>query len=318
MDFVAEFRRRIFEPGLDFETSADELWAWQLEHNAVMQQYCALLGNTKRRFIPISFFRDRRMTCGEWEGGQVFESSGTTGQLPSRHFVRDLSLYEQSALEGYRHFWGEEARCILALLPSYLERGNSSLVYMVKTWMDRFGLPGSGFYLYNFEALAEQIAGSREPLLLIGVSFALLDFAEQYPTTLPPGSVVMETGGMKGRREELIREELHTRLRKGLGVPHIASEYGMTELLSQAYALQEGRFRCPPWMRVFISDPHLSRLPAPEGATGRINFIDLANLHSCAFISTDDLGRNLPDGSFEVLGRMDGAMLRGCSLMYGQ
>ena len=248
-----------------------------------------------------------------------FESSGTTGQTPSRHHVRDIQVYEMALLKGFTHFFPQQPYRILALLPSYLERGTSSLVHMVKTWMDHFGLAGSGFYLYNFEALEQAIgeAGDAgETILLIGVSFALLDFAEQYPQHLSTGSIVMETGGMKGRREELTRHELHERLSKGLGITNICSEYGMTELLSQAYAVKNGRFFTPPWMRIDIRDLHLSSLPRPIGSTGRICITDLANIHSCAFIETDDLGRQHLDGSIEVLGRVDHSELRGCNLMY--
>jgi hypothetical protein len=222
-------------------------------------------------------------------------------------------------LEGFFHFFERKNYRILALLPSYLERGNSSLVQMVKLWMDEFGLPGSGFYLYNFDALSQAIseaADAGEPILLIGVAFALLDFAEQNKSPLPPDTLVLETGGMKGRKKEIIRDELHEMLSKGLGISHIGSEYGMTELMSQMYARRDGRFFSPPWVKVFISDIHLPDLPKATGQSGRINLIDLGNVDSCAFISTDDIGRMYEDGSFEVLGRLDYSEMRGCSLMY--
>lgn len=296
-----------------------ELWASQYAHNPLLRQYASLLGTTEPVSLPIAFFKEAEVKTGQWIPQAIFESSRTSGQTPSQHFVRDLSLYDQNVLEGFFHFFPEKNYRILALLPSYLERSGSSLVHMVKVWMDHFGLPGSGFYLRDFDALRQAIfeAGEAgEDILLIGVSFALLDFAESQPITLPPGAIVMETGGMKGRREELIRSQLHERLCKGLGVDTIASEYGMTELLSQAYALENGRFRPSPTLEVRVSDLHLNRLTLAPGITGRLHFIDRANLHSCAFIATDDLGRIHEDGSFEVLGRIDYAELRGCNLMY--
>lgn len=271
--------------------------------------------------MPIAFFKQFEMrTAAPWPVEAVFESSGTTGSTPSRHLLRDRSLYEENTLLGFRHFFPEKKYRILALLPHYLERGSSSLVHMVKVWMERLGLPESGFFLHDFEKLRQSLLEAKaagEPILLMGVAYALLDFAEQYPLTLPPDSIVIETGGMKGRREELVRDELHRRLQKGLGLEQIRSEYGMTELMSQAYTVAQGRFRPAPTLRVRISDVHLDRLDQPAGVTGRIHLIDLANLHSCAFIATDDLGRWYPDGTFEVLGRIDTAELRGCSLMYG-
>ncbi|MFK7969181.1 MAG: acyl transferase [Bacteroidia bacterium] len=303
----------------DFDEAAAALWAYQRSENAHIKRFCELLGNDAQTFIPIRGFKDFAMKDGDWEAEAIFESSGTTGQIPSRHEVRDLAIYQKAALEGFFHFYPKQQYRILALLPHYLERGSSSLVQMVKMWTDEFGLPGSGFYLYNFEALQQSLAeaaGAREPILLIGVAYALLDFVEQFPIALPPDSIVMETGGMKGRKEEITRDELHQQLKQGLGVSQISSEYGMTELLSQFYAKESGRFFAPPWARAIISDLHLPDVPVAEGSSGRINIIDLANVHSCAFIATDDLGRQHPDGSFEVLGRIDNSELRGCSLMY--
>ena len=255
-----------------------------------------------------------------WDAKTIFESSGTTGQTPSRHFVRDTELYEKNVLDGFYHFFPKKKYRILALLPSYIERGNSSLVYMVKTWMDHFGTEGSGFYLDDFEALQNAIqAGNEagESIILIGVSFALLDLAEKGTVQVPKGTIVIETGGMKGRRKELIRRELHETLKEGLGIDKIHSEYGMTELMSQAYTVESGRFRCASTMQVFVSDIHLNRLIEKPGVAGRLHIVDLANLHTCAFIATDDIGRMHEDGSFEVLGRLDSAEMRGCNLMYG-
>ncbi len=321
MSFSADtFIQRLFGANPDFESLSNELWQYQRVQNPIMRRFLDLLGTEEKTFMPISFFKEHDMKCGgDWSPVATFESSGTTGQIPSRHHILDMNIYRQAALEGFFHFFERKSYRILALLPSYLERGNSSLVQMVKLWIDEFGLPGSGFYLYNFEALEQAIseaADAGEPILLIGVAFALLDFAEQNTTPLPPDTIVLETGGMKGRKEEIIRDELHQLLTKGLKINQIGSEYGMTELLSQMYAKSAGRFFAPPWAKVVISDIHLSSLPKAIGQSGRINLIDLANVHSCAFISTDDIGRMYPDGSFEVLGRLDDSEMRGCSLMY--
>ncbi len=310
---------RIFSQSQSFEALSEEVWQFQLAHNPVIHRFCQLLGTAHQTFVPIQFFKQYEMvTAGPWEAEAVFRSSGTTGQQPSQHFVRDLSLYHASHLNAFRHFYGTGERSIFALLPNYLERGDSSLVRMVQDWITEMGLPGSGFYLYDLDALQQALVEALERgerILLIGVSFALLDFVEQNQIALPPDAIVMETGGMKGRRKEMVREELHGILREGLGVTQIHSEYGMTELLSQAYARGGSRFRCPPWMKVVITDPYIPGREAALGRTGRINVIDLANVYSSAFIQTEDLGRAHPDGSFEVLGRMDHAELRGCNLM---
>lgn len=270
--------------------------------------------------MPIEFFKSHAVKTSEnWQPATTFESSGTTGQLVSKHQVKDLSVYRASLLAGFEHFYPSKKRAIFALLPNYLERGSSSLVYMVKEWIDEFGLQGSGFYLYEHAQLKqalESAVAKGEPILLIGVAFALWDFAEQNPLQLPPDSIVIETGGMKGRKEEITRAELHEILQKGLSVAEIHSEYGMTELLSQAYARKPGRFECPPWMKIVITDVYRHGVEMPVGRAGRINIIDLANIHSCAFLQTQDQGIMHPDGSFEVLGRLDHAEMRGCNLMY--
>lgn len=320
MNLLLPTAQEICNTALDFEVIADRIWQYQRVANPVIARYCAALGDVQQQFIPIRFFKDFDMRCGDdWSPQAVYRSSGTTGQEPSRHLVKDLALYEASLLQGFRHAYGAGEYTIFALLPSYLERSDSSLVHMVKTWIMEFGQPGSGFYLDNFAALQQGLveAGERgERILLIGVSFALLDFAAQYALQLPPDTIVMETGGMKGRREELTRGALHAVLRTAFGLHNIHSEYGMTELLSQGYSMGDERFHCPPWMRVVITDSYIPNRIVPAGQVGRLNVIDLANLHSCAFIATDDLGRLHPDGSFEVLGRMDNAELRGCNLMY--
>lgn len=314
-----DYFRLLYGPAPRYEALTRRLWNYQRQANPVIARFSERLGLEAPASLPIRFFKDFALRCGDWEAEAVFESSGTSGQQPSRHLVRSLGQYAQNVMHGYAHFFPPGPRRILALLPSYLERGRSSLVQMVKIWMDRFGLPSSGFYLYDFKALRQAIleAGEAgEPVLLIGVAYALLDFAEEMPFPLPPDSIVMETGGMKGRREELVREELHERLCRALGIGQVASEYGMTELMSQAYSLGGGIFRPAPTLRVRVSDLHLDRLDQPPGVSGRLHFCDLANAWTCAFIASDDLGRMHEDGSFEVLGRIDNSELRGCNLMY--
>lgn len=316
---LSEYLDRLWQPTASPEALTDALWTYQLQTNAVMGDFARGLGRHAPFSMPIAFFKEFAMQCGQWPAEAIFESSGTTGQTPSRHYVRDLRLYRRNVLAGFRAVFPDQSYRILALLPSYLERGNSSLVYMVQTWIDAFGTVGSGFFLHDFEALRRAIEAAQqagEHLLLIGVAFALLDFAEQTGTALPADSVVIETGGMKGRRAELTRAELHARLQAGLGIERIHSEYGMTELMSQAYTRGGERFYPAPTLRAWVSDVHLDTLVMPPGQTGRLHLIDLANVHSCGFIATDDLGRLHEDGSFEVLGRIDQAELRGCSLMY--
>jgi hypothetical protein len=316
---LASYQSRLGQSPVPFDTLQAELWRYQRAHNPVMAAFAEGLGREEPFSMPIEAFKRFAMQCGQWEPATIFESSGTTGQIPSRHLVRDLALYRRNVLAGFAEFFPSRPYRILALLPSYLERGHSSLVYMVQTWMDEFGVPGSGFFLHDFAALREAIAEAQvrgERLLLIGVAFALLDFAEAQPISLPPDSLVIETGGMKGRREELTRTALHARLKQGLGIERVHSEYGMTELMSQAYTTENGRFRPASTLRVWISDVHHDRIVMPAGRTGRLHLVDLANVHSCGFIATDDLGRWHEDGTFEVLGRIDQVELRGCSLMY--
>lgn len=315
----AIFSERLTSMQFVFEEMAEELWNYQVRENIVIREFCERLGTRSRQSIPIEFFKEFAMKTGNWEEETIFESSGTTGQIPSKHYVKDTALYNANVLEGFYHFFPKGDYRILALLPSYLERGSSSLVHMVNVWMDTFGLPGSGFYLYNFAELKKALyeaVDAGEKIILIGVAYALLDLVEEGQINLSDGTIVMETGGMKGRKKEMIREELHRELKQGLGVDHIYSEYGMTELMSQAYTDQSGRFRTPPTMEVFVSDIHLNRLEQKPGVSGRLHIIDLANVHSCAFIATDDIGRKHADGSFEVLGRLDTAEIRGCSLLY--
>jgi len=249
---------------------------------------------------------------------EVFSSSGTTGSVTSQHFVTDISLYEESYLKGFNYFYGDiKEYTVLALLPNYLEQEGSSLVYMVDDLIQKSQKPASGFYLNNIEELAKtvlRLEAANEKVLLIGVSFALLDLIELKQFNLK-NTIVMETGGMKGRRKELIRSELHQRLSDGFGVSKIHSEYGMTELLSQAYSNGNGIFNCPPWMRILTRDTEDALTIQEPNKTGGINVIDLANYNSCSFIATQDLGRVHENGSFEIIGRFDNSDIRGCNLM---
>jgi hypothetical protein len=269
-------------------------------------------------FLPISFFKTHKVLSSFDPIQTTFTSSGTTGMINSRHLVTDLGWYEESFRRAFGLFYGDiKDYTILALLPSYLEREGSSLIYMAEDLVKRSENPDSGFYLYNHDDLAMQLQKqqrAKKPTLLIGVTFALLDFVEQYQINFPE-LVVMETGGMKGRRKEMIREELHQTLCTGFGVERIHSEYGMTELLSQAYSKGDGIFNTPPWMRIITRDTNDPVTNLDTDKTGGINVIDLANINSCAFIATQDLGKVYPDGSFDVLGRFDNSDIRGCNLL---
>jgi phenylacetate-coenzyme A ligase PaaK-like adenylate-forming protein len=309
-----------------FETVCLEVFKQQFENNPVYRSFCDLLyrhpSEVKRvediPFLPISFFKSRRILTGSRPIEKTFRSSGTSGALTSQHLVSNLRLYEESFAKGFRHFFGNPQNyVILGLLPSYLERGDSSLIYMVDHLIKNSGRPESGFYLYNHEELnttLKALEKQETKTLLLGVSFALLDFAEAFPQQLQH-TLVMETGGMKGRRKELTREELHNQLCKGFGVERIYSEYGMTELLSQAYSKGAGIFQCPPWMKVLSREMEDALSIQHSQKTGGLNIIDLANLHSCSFIATEDLGKVYEDGRFEVLGRFDFSDIRGCNLM---
>jgi phenylacetate-coenzyme A ligase PaaK-like adenylate-forming protein len=311
----------------DFHNAALQVFDYQFNNNAVYQGFTRQLKiNTEKidnltdfPFLPVEFFRNHKVVSGFNQSGKIFESSGTTGSLTSRHFVSDLSLYSESFTGTFRLFYGDpEDYMIAALLPSYTERENSSLVYMADVLIKMSRNELSGFYRENQEELIQNIISARDKrskVLLLGVSFALLDLAEKNELDLS-GVIIMETGGMKGRRKEMTRSELHTVLKKRFNVPEIHSEYGMTELLSQAYSKGEGVFYCPPWLKIVLRDPQdpLTLFTDP-GRTGGINIIDLANLYSCSFISTGDLGRLHEDGGFEVLGRFDNSDIRGCNLL---
>ncbi|MDC8002794.1 acyl transferase [Aureisphaera galaxeae] len=308
-----------------FEATALEVFRWQYEQVPVYRKFCDLLHTDpievtsveKIPFLPISFFKTHDVIASGMPSQISFASSGTTGQQTSTHKVVKTQIYEHSFLNGFEMRYGNPGEwAILALLPSYLEREGSSLIYMVDALIKKSKHPESNFYLYDHDALAQTIhalEAKGQKTLLIGVSFALLDLLETHQFQLKH-TVVMETGGMKGRRKEMIREELHEHLRQGFGVPHIHSEYGMTELLSQAYSNGKGLFFCPPWMDVLTRDPE-DALSWVHGKTGGLNIIDLANLFSCSFIATQDLGKKHADGSFEILGRFDNSDIRGCNLM---
>jgi hypothetical protein len=269
-------------------------------------------------FLPISFFKSHQVTCTPLIDPQfVFESSGTTGMTTSRHLVNDIHLYEKSCSLGFRRVYGSPSDwCILSLLPSYLERGSSSLVYMARHLSVESGHALNGSFLYNFKDLNDMLTKleqAGQKTILLGVSFALLDFAAAFGRPLQH-TTIMETGGMKGRKKEIVRAELHDLLKKAFKVPQIHSEYGMTELLSQAYAVSDGKFSCPPWMKVMVRDEDDPTVVSSSGR-GLLNIVDLANIHSCSFIATDDVGIVYEDSSFEVLGRADNSDIRGCSLL---
>lgn len=310
----------------EFLVAALDTFRFQYTHNKVYQEFCEYLHvrpeevHTLKQipFLPIHFFKDKQLLSTTDAPAVTFTSSGTTGSITSKHMVTDVSLYEKSYLTAFKQFYGDTSTfCILALLPSYLEREGSSLIYMVNDLIEKSGNPKSGFFLHDFERLKshlEALEATEIKTLLIGVSFALLDFCEQHQLELK-NTIVMETGGMKGRRKELIREELHELLKKGFGVENIHSEYGMTELLSQAYSKGNGLFNCPPWMKVLVRDTEDPFSYQTNGKSGGINVIDLANRNSCAFIATQDLGKKYDDDSFEILGRFDHSDIRGCNLM---
>lgn len=310
----------------DFTNTALQVFKHQFANNKVYRSFCDLIYvhpsdvHTVEQipFLPIQFFKTREVLSSADEIQETFTSSGTTGSTTSKHLVTDLSWYETSYLKGFEHFYGNiEDYVVLALLPNYLERKGSSLIYMVDDLIKRSQHPESGFYLNNLDELAQKLKfldTQGKKVLLIGVSFALLDLIEQYEFNLS-NTIIMETGGMKGRRKELIRNELHTILSNGFGVQNIHSEYGMTELLSQGYSKGNGIFNCPPWMQILTRDTEDALTILPKGKSGGINVIDLANYNSCSFIATQDLGKVYQDNSFEIIGRFDNSDIRGCNLM---
>jgi phenylacetate-coenzyme A ligase PaaK-like adenylate-forming protein len=316
-----------------FEKIALKVFRFQYENNSVYRDFCDFLKVEKSSvkslqqipFLPIQFFKSHEVISSTNPVQEIFTSSGTTGMITSKHLVTDISLYEQSYRNAFSEFYGNiEDYAVLALLPSYLERNGSSLIYMVNDLIQLSNNTNSGFYLHNYDELTSKLIeldSEGQNVLLIGVTYALLDLIEQQNFQLQ-NTIVMETGGMKGKRKEIIREELHEILCKGFSVSNIHSEYGMTELLSQAYSLGNGIFECPNWMQILIRDTEDALSYVSTGKTGGINVIDLANINSCSFIATQDLGKKYPNnhasrqtGSFEVLGRFDNSDIRGCNLM---
>ncbi len=309
-----------------FEKIALKVFRFQYDNNLVYQQFCNFLKKDKTNvkslteipFLPIQFFKSHEVLSSAETIQETFTSSGTTGMQTSKHLVTDISFYEQSYRLGFSAFYGNiEDYCVLALLPSYLEREGSSLIYMVDDLIKSSNHKDSGFYLNNYDALIAKLIEldySGQNVILIGVTYALLDLVEQQNFQLK-NTIIMETGGMKGKRKEMIREELHSILCNRFGVSKIHSEYGMTELLSQAYSLGDGVFECVPWMQILIRDTEDALTYLPDGKTGGINVIDLANSNSCSFIATQDLGKKNPNHSFEVLGRFDHSDIRGCNLL---
>lgn len=316
----------LYTDAWSFEDLALETYTYQSIHNPIYNQYLTLSGQIKKPvskvedipFLPISFFKSHEIKTGKWSTSSVFTSSGTTGAIPSIHHVRDKALYLDNAQRIFEDQYGSLAEFhLFALLPGYLERANSSLVAMAEDFIAKTKSPLSGFYLHDFEALKNVLAQVKETnrkTLLLGVSFGLMDFAEAYPIDISH-SLIMETGGMKGRRKEIIREELHQFLKDAFGVPTIHSEYGMTELFSQAYSKGGGIYTPGRSMRILLREMNDPFSSVPFGKTGLINVIDLGNIDSCSFIATDDIGRVFPNQKFEVLGRYDQSDVRGCNLM---
>ncbi len=310
----------------DFLTQSLRIFKFQYDNNVVYHDFCSYLNvdpntvNTLEQipFLPIEFFKSKDVLSTTNTPEITFTSSGTTGSETSKHFVTDLSLYEQSYLKAFNHFYGDiKDYCVLALLPSYLERTGSSLIYMADDLIKKSNHPKSGFFLNEYEQLhllLTDLQKTDTKILIIGVSFALLEFTEQYQMSLQ-NTIIMETGGMKGRRKEIVRQELHELLSTGFGVSKIHSEYGMTELLSQAYSKGDGVFNCPAWMKILVRDTEDPLTYLNTGKSGGINVIDLANINSCSFIATQDLGKINQNGTFEVIGRFDNSDIRGCNLM---
>jgi phenylacetate-coenzyme A ligase PaaK-like adenylate-forming protein len=309
-----------------FDKIALKVFRFQYENNLVYREFCDFLKTDVQKvksieqipFLPIQFFKSHSVISSTNPIETTFTSSGTTGLITSKHLVTDLAIYEESYRKGFSQFYGNiEDYVVLALLPSYLEREGSSLIHMVDDLIQLSNQDESGFYLHNYDELIAKLmlldrAGKN--VILIGVTYALLDLVEKHSFQLE-NTIIMETGGMKGKRKEMIREELHQELCIGFGVKSIHSEYGMTELLSQAYSLGEGIFECPSWMQILVRDTEDALSYVREGKTGGINVIDLANINSCSFIATQDLGKKYPNGSFEILGRFDHSDIRGCNLM---
>lgn len=328
MPDLKAFEKKIFSISSSdsFNELAIDIFHFQYKNNKVYRNFVNYIGITpsgvnhylKIPFLPIEFFKDQKIVTGDFREETIFTSSGTTGQSTSRHYIKSLNLYEQSFLLNFKQQFGKvEDYIILALLPSYLEQDSSSLVYMVEKLIKRTHDSKSGFYLRDYKKLAQvmsSLKSTSKKVLLIGVSYALLDLAIKYPIHFPE-LMLMETGGMKGRRKELVRAELHAILKNAFGIKNVCSEYGMTELLSQAYSHKNGIFQTPSWMKILIRDINDPLSLIPVAKTGSINIIDLANIYSCSFIATKDLGKKINDNAFEMLGRYDNSDVRGCNLL---
>ena len=329
MKDINDIEKKIFEikSESEFQLLALTIFKYQYETNLIYKTFVDSLKINANElkdfkhipFLPIEFFKSKKVICGNLSPDSIcFSSSGTTGQITSKHYVNSISLYEDSFSKGFAHFYGDvKDYCVLALLPSYLEKGGSSLVYMANQLIKDSEHSLSGFYLHNLDELVNTISELKkrnQKTILLGVSYALLDLAEQN-ITLNDHFIVMETGGMKGKREELTKRELHQTLKNKFNIKTIQSEYGMTELLSQSYALSNGIFKSVPWKRILIRDISDPFSYVMEGKTGGVNVIDLANLYSCSFIETKDLGKHYADHSFEIVGRFDVSDLRGCNLL---
>ena len=325
---MKDFTNEIFSINNEnqFEEIALELFRYQAEK---VEVYAGFLKALSVNFtsinrmediplLPIQFFKTHKIISNEKKTELIFNSSATTGVVTSNHYVADINSYRNSFRKGFNFFYGDPSQyCILALLPSYLEREGSSLVFMADDLIKQSKHPESGFYLTNYKELSEKLkllCDQKQPTILLGVTYALLDIAEKYPFQFPE-LIIMETGGMKGKRKEMVREELHHILQNAFGVKHIHSEYGMTEMLSQAYSQGNGIYQTSPWMKILIRDMNDPKNYLKTNSTGGINVIDLANIYSCSFIATQDLGKLHDDGSFEVLGRFDNTDLRGCNLL---
>jgi Acyl-protein synthetase, LuxE len=321
---------RIFKATQEnFESLALEIFRFQYAYNNDYREYCKTLQIQPGQitaishipFLPIQFFKSRKIQTTAFEPEVIFESSGTTGTINSKHYIKETRIYQTSFLRTFELFYGDvKAYSIIGLLPAYLERKNSSLVWMVNELIKLSGNATSGFYLYDhakLKAVLQANERNRQKTLLIGVTYALLDFFENNPMSLE-FTIIMETGGMKGRRNEITRQTLHDILQQRSGAKTIHAEYGMTELLSQAYSQAGGIFNCPPWMKIVVrdeDDPLTVNFPRTAPVGGIANVIDFANLYSCSFIATDDYAKLNPDGSFEIIGRVDTSDIRGCSLM---
>jgi len=308
----------------DFEEMSLKLFDYQMENNPIYASYTALILKGKIPaniyeipFLPIEFFKQEQIICQGKGVEEVFLSSGTTGEQ-SKHLVADLSIYKKSYLRAFQQFYGDiNDYCILALLPSCQEREGSSLIYMVDDLIKKSGHPKSGFYLNNLAELSQTITELEkkgQKTILFGVTYALLDLAAQHPQHLKH-TLIMETGGMKGKRKELLKEEIHQLLEEAFLTKNIHSEYGMTELLSQSYSKGKNIFKSPPWMKILVRDVNDPLSIMGDNKKGGINVIDLANIHSCPFLATEDLGCTFEDGTFSVLGRFSNADVRGCNLL---